>query len=52
MKPEKNLQKDWVEISGREYREGMVGNKTFTICSCCEEPVRKQNQKEQTNPAV
>lgn len=46
------LQKGWAEISGREYSEEMVGNKEFTMICCCEEPVTKQNQKEQTNPAV
>lgn len=46
------LQKDWVEISGKEYSEEMVGNKAFTIISCCEKPETKQNQKEKTNPAV
>lgn len=51
MEPE-ILQKDWVEISGREYTEEMVGNKAFIIFSCCEKPTTKQNQKEQTNPAV
>lgn len=46
------LQKDWVEISGREYSEEMVENKVVTIISCCEKPVTKQNQKKETNPAV
>lgn len=46
------LQKDRAEISGREYSEEMVGKKAFTIISCCEKPVIKQNQKEQTNPAA
>lgn len=45
-------QKGWVEISGRECSEELVGNKEFTIVSCCEKPVTKQNQKEQTNPAA